>query len=84
MAISSAEKSYISNLKKTKDVFNALLGRISGRLEIINRYNLETRKLLFTQKLEYDLEEISIPEVDGGYRKVQFSHALLVVFSDFI
>jgi len=80
MAISSAEKSYVSNLKKNKETFNALLGRISGRVDIITRYNLETRKLLFAQELNYDLEPITIPDILGGVRTVQFSHALLIVF----
>ncbi len=79
VAIASAEKSYTTNLKKNKSVFDALYSRITGRTDIIVRYNTEARKLLFSQGLDYDTEQLSIDDLPSGTRTVQFSHAILIV-----
>ncbi len=79
MVITSAAKSYLSNLKKSKDSFDAGLNRITGRLSILSDYNRQTRYLLFAQNLDYDMRVIQIPDVQTITWVVQFSHSLLLV-----
>ena len=79
MVLASAMKSYSTNLKKGKDIFNPWMKRLHGRLEIMNGYNKDTRRLLFAQNLDYDLEQIVIPDLQTDTRSVQFSHSMLIV-----
>ncbi len=81
MALASAEKSYSTNLAKSQSVFDAMIDRISGRTDLLAGYNTQTRKLLFEQNLDYDMEMIQVIDSESVAITSQFSYALLMVSS---
>ncbi len=79
MATASRIKTYTTNLKKSKDSFNSLVTRSISSLDTLVKYNAQTRRLLFAQGLEFDLDLVVMSDLHSGSLTVQFSHALLVV-----
>lgn len=71
---------YLINLKSTSGTFNNFIQRISQRISRICDLNDNTRMLLFSQGITYDLEEILIPDPYVGTLVVTYSHGMLIVF----
>lgn len=81
ITLGTMSASYLINLKQPRDTFNNMFQRIGQRVNRISMLNDNTRKLLFNQKINYDLQEILIPDPYIGTLQVTYSHAMLIVFS---
>ncbi len=54
-------------------------GVLIFRLGLLANYNVATRMLLFSQNLDYDVEPVTVMELDNSNLSTIFSHALLLV-----
>lgn len=70
---------YLVNLKQPPLTFNNMIERLSQRVNRICDLNDNTRKFLFSQNINYDLQEIIIPDPYVAVYYVTYSHAMLIV-----
>jgi len=71
---------YFGNLARGETVFNSFLMRASLRNENIAKLHNNARRIMFELGIDFDSEEITIPDISTGNRTVTFSHAQIIVF----
>jgi len=71
---------YFGNLNRGEANFNAYHTRTRLRNEKVAVLHNAARKIMLELNLDYDLQEVTIPDSSTGNRTVTFAHAQLVVF----
>ena len=64
-------------------MFNAWIQSNIAHDNDLSDYNDSVMKLMIAQDLNYDFEQITIPDLSSGQYTVTFSHAMLRVFSSY-
>ncbi|MDR3547260.1 MAG: PAS domain S-box protein [Candidatus Pacebacteria bacterium] len=82
VALASMLSVYASNLAKGRTSFNLFLTRTIGRANTLSSYNEQTRKLMYAQGLDYEMDMLTVPDIPSGEREVTFGHSQLIFINN--
>ncbi len=78
MMVADIARAYSTYIQK--GTVDRMRGYLNIRLSTLAKYNVDTRRLLFTQGLGYDSEIVTIKDLSKAEYNCTLSYALLVVF----